>query len=389
MLLFPLALAQEAPTFDLSLQLRPRMEFRSYQAADPDAIAFVISERARLGLSLKWGPVITFAQVQDVRTWGEEADTLKDFSADGFDLHQGWLLWKVVPGLRLQVGRQEIAWEEQRLIGAVDWTQQGRSFDAVHLLAGKEESPWSAEAFVSVLGEKEAASALWAKDAWLGGLRGGWSQKKAMVDLLYLMDTDGTTERFRHTAGLYAKGGVGPVFGRVEGYVQVGNVGDANIFAYMVGVQGTFAPDVALQPQVSLWYDLLSGDAKPTDSTLGAFSTLYATNHKFYGTMDITCFTVGCSADGQGLHDAALKLQLGPPKKWSVNLDAHLFALPAPLAGQETILGEEVDLWGGVALRPGLGLKGGGSVFLRSGGADPEGWGWLMLDANLDTGKKD
>lgn len=389
MYFLPLALAQEGPSFDIALQVRPRMEFRSYQAADPDALAFAISERARVGLNLKLGPVTTFVQVQDVRIWGEEADTLKDFTAGGFDLHQGWLLWKVAPGFRLQVGRQEINWQEQRLIGAVDWTQQGRSFDAAHLILGNEEKPWTAEAFVSVVGEKESAAAFWGKDAWLSGLRGGWGQKKSQVDVVYLMDTDGATERYRHTAGLYARSGMGPLSGRLEGYVQAGNVGNSDILAYMVGVQGTFAPDVALQPQVTLWYDLLSGDSKPADSTLGAFATPFGTNHKFYGLMDIPCFTVACSADGQGLHDAALKLQIGPPKKWQLNLDAHLFALPSPLSGQETILGEEVDLWGGVALRPGLGLKAGGSAFLRSGGADPEGWAWLMLDANLDTAKKD
>ena len=32
-----------------------------------------------------------FAQIQDVRVWGEETNTLADFSADRFDLHQAWV----------------------------------------------------------------------------------------------------------------------------------------------------------------------------------------------------------------------------------------------------------------------------------------------------------
>ena len=41
----------------------------------------------------KYGPLpknlSAFVQIQDVRLWGSESNTLGDFSADGLDLHQG------------------------------------------------------------------------------------------------------------------------------------------------------------------------------------------------------------------------------------------------------------------------------------------------------------
>ena len=90
--------------------------------------------------------------------------------------------------------------------------------------------------------------------------------------------------------------------------------------------------------------------------------------------MDIACFTTGCSVDNSGLDDFAVKIQVGPSEKWNTNLDAHLFLG----------LGEEVDLWGSTLLFPGLSLKGGGSLFRKSD-SSMEGWGWLMLDAQLGT----
>src|SRR5262245_13119890 len=51
-----------------------------------------IRHRARVGLRFAYGEdVQALVQVQDVRIWGEESDTLGDYSANGFDLHQGYM----------------------------------------------------------------------------------------------------------------------------------------------------------------------------------------------------------------------------------------------------------------------------------------------------------
>ncbi|NIP78292.1 MAG: alginate export family protein, partial [Gemmatimonadetes bacterium] len=73
-------------------------------------------------------------QVQDVRVWGGELGTT-DPSADGLDLHQGWLeLGDAGSGaLSLRVGRQELAYGGERLVGALNWAQQARSFDGARL----------------------------------------------------------------------------------------------------------------------------------------------------------------------------------------------------------------------------------------------------------------
>lgn len=79
--------------------------------------------------------VTTVLQFQDSRTFGVEGgNTLANGS--NIDLHQGYILLENVfklPGLSLKVGRQEIAFGGQRLIGTVGWHNVGRSFDGGRL----------------------------------------------------------------------------------------------------------------------------------------------------------------------------------------------------------------------------------------------------------------
>ena len=97
-------------------------------------------------------------QLQDVRIWGEETSTLGDFRADNFDLHQGFIQadfgedgW-----LGTRVGRQEVNLGGQRLVGAVGWTQQGRSFDGVRVRTDKS---WGTIDFLAFsLAEDQAAA---------------------------------------------------------------------------------------------------------------------------------------------------------------------------------------------------------------------------------------
>ena len=115
----------------ISGQVRPRFEFRDAGNGSDDAFT---SMRVRVdaGADLDGG-VRAFVQLQDVRLWGEETNTLGDFRADNFDLHQGYVEFGEVAGtgLDLRIGRQEISLGGQRLIGAVGWAQQGRAFDGV------------------------------------------------------------------------------------------------------------------------------------------------------------------------------------------------------------------------------------------------------------------
>ena len=114
-------------------QVRSRWELRDTDGVASDGHT---STRTRADLRAQLdGGVGAFMQWQDVRIWGEEGNTLGDFRGDNIDLHQGWVQFSDFSGSSadLRLGRQEISFGGQRLVGAVGWTHQGRSFDAARV----------------------------------------------------------------------------------------------------------------------------------------------------------------------------------------------------------------------------------------------------------------
>lgn len=390
LLCIPLAslAADPSPAVDFTphAQVRPRVEMHTGKDGVSDnGNITMVTQRARLGATLASGDVKARIILQDVRAWGSELDTLGDPSADFFDAHEAWLRVGKAKNVQLTVGRQELALHEHRLIGTVDWAQQGRSFDAARVQGRTGDI--SGELAAALLAEGDLVG-IEEKDSGLLIFRGGWNPKADgkpgpnQADLVAIWDTNTALDRDRQTVGVYAKGGNGAVKGRVEGYYQLGTVGTADIGAHMVGVSGTYTLDVTGKPSLTLWYDRLSGDDDLTDGNLAAFDTLFATNHKFYGHMDIAAFAQGGAVDGRGLQDAAVKLAAKPAKGWKVNLDVHALMVAADQGG-DAGLGQEVDLWASYQATPHLGISAGGAMWLPATDLDSDTWAWLQLDAKL------
>ncbi len=384
----------QSPEFTPSLEYRPRVEWhtgRDGTAQSGDDV--FVSHRARVGGVGRLDDVSVGLVFQDVRVWGEEEHTLFDATANRFDLHEGFLRVKLGSEASLKVGRQEINLHEHRLVGNVGWTQQARAFDAVRLQGGK--TGLNGELSLAILGDDSEAIppapvAVVGRPWWQVVIgRGGWAGEEgaALADAVYILsavnsdDGDPANDGMIHTAGAYAKGGTGALRGRVEGYGQLGAMGRVSRQAWMVGVAGTVAPDTALSPEVTLWYDHLSGDEDPADDTDTAFDTLFDTRHKFYGLIDVMNFGVGGRADGRGLQDAAVKFALKPAEGVTTKLDAHLF-LASAAQGGDAVLGEEVDLTAGWQVKPGLGLLAGAASLMRPD-LDPDAWAFLQLAAKI------
>lgn len=354
------------PTVKIEGQVRPRLESHTGRDGAPGGGQTFVTQRARLGATLSLEERLSVRiVVQDVRNWGEETNTLFDFSADGLDVHFGYFDYRPTSEVRLRVGRQPFGLHEERLIGAVEWTSQGRVFDGANLLV--ERGAFDLEVAGALVGipndERDDVAAL-------GYLRTGVSGDGYVADLLYVVDGNG--DRILHTVGGYAKGGT-VLLGRAEAYLQTSSAGVAG----MVGVAGTFRPEVAGSPWITLWADLLTG----TNGNGATFDTLYATNHKFYGRADIAVFRQGGMADGRGLTDLAMKLGAKPSDRLALRLDGHVFraGLGASQPGER--VGEEVDAWAMLTVLKHFKVSAGGAVFLSP--AEPDVWGYLMLDAFL------
>jgi len=125
-------------------QIRTRTEYRNglgnLLPKGSDA-AFLTSQRTNLSFGYKWDKLIFSTQIRDVRVWGQDASTINNGDGNKLFLHEAWAEFILatsldsnsrlkVENLSVKVGRQELLYDDARLLGNLDWMQQGRRHDA-------------------------------------------------------------------------------------------------------------------------------------------------------------------------------------------------------------------------------------------------------------------
>jgi hypothetical protein len=263
------------------------------------------------------------------------------------DLHQAYLAvgnHKEFP-VSLKVGRQELSYGDERLVGAFAWNNIGRVFDAVKV---RWQNPWfAAEAFTSklVLPDDNEFN-IWNDYNVFSGLHLTTKQIPKNTAEFYFFarndvigsatanpgavlpfQTAAPAARDIYTLGARFKsnpGELGNFDYTVEGAYQFGNWKqtvtsarlDQEAFAAMANIGYTFTDSFGT-PRIALEYAYGSGDSDPTDDKHETFDNLYPTNHKFYGYMDFFSW--------QNLHDARAILSVKPTPALSLSLEGHLF----------------------------------------------------------------
>lgn len=375
--------ALSAQDAEIGGQIRPRYEARD-PGTDQGSITFT-SMRSRVDFTVPLESWFTaFIQVQDVRFWGEEEGTLDD-DADGLDVHQAWVdIGSARAPLGVRVGRQEVSFGGERLVGALDWAPQARAFDGV--VARAAANGFRTDLFGFQLGDADVDP-----DGRDEAFYGSWTAWTPMpghtLHLHVLWNRDeGVVETDQWTPGLRYEGRAGAADYRIQGAWQTGerrglDVEDAWLLAARLG-----APVAEGRGHVALWYDHLSGDDGTTPGATSAFHTLFATNHKFYGYADL--FTdIPAHTQGRGLRDLAVKTRWTGGSPWTVTLDLHHFRVAEDRDLGSARLGEEIDLTLGRTLASGARLSG-GLAWVGSGDALAELrnieedvlFGYVMLD---------
>lgn len=388
-------------------EMRPRFEVRDPvpgPSPGEDETLELTSMRSRLSVGAPLsGGVRVFVQLQDVRVWGEEEGTT-DGSADGLDLHQAWIELgdAAEQGLALRAGRQELSYGGARLVGALNWAQQARSFDGARLRL-RPTADVTVDGIATWIGESDAGR----PDETMHGVY-GTLESAGSWDAYFLYHArdqlvGGTDARSEDASTTYTLGArwaseAGGIEWRVEAAYQGGEtrflVADPDLWsdyrdvgAYLVAARVGARPLENLA--VSLWYDRLSGDDDPLDEEYRVFDTLFATNHKFYGYMDLF-LDIPVHTANRGLQDLALKASYDRDPARSLGADLHAFRVTAG-AGLETgRIGEELDLTYRWAYAPGVTFTSGLSFFLAgdawsdaAGLDNPDDdmvWGYVMLD---------
>ena len=132
----------------LTGQIKTRGELRDgYGTLEPvgNKNAAFVSQRTRLTFNYKSSKLIFQTSVQDVRLWGQDASTITINDGSRLSLHEAWaelilsnkkdtsLKKSPVDYFAIKAGRQEISYDDERLLGATDWIQQARRHDAIVL----------------------------------------------------------------------------------------------------------------------------------------------------------------------------------------------------------------------------------------------------------------
>ena len=89
----------------------------------------------------------------------------------------------------------------------------------------------------------------------------------------------------RHSFGLRSHGTRGDWHWNVEGVAQFGRFGRDRIAAWTLGTEvGRSFPDAPLKPDATLRFNVVSGDGKPGNGTLGTFNALFPKG-KYFGEL--------------------------------------------------------------------------------------------------------
>ncbi len=373
----PLSFYDGKVVFDVQERLRwenrsNNYDFNSATRAVTDGNWF--EHRARIGLALKpvdWLKI--YAQGQDSREFnGRRGNTPGVFGAEGddaFDLRQGYLEignLKEFP-LTLKVGRQVLAYGDERLVGASDWNNIGRTFDAVKLHF--EQPNWWLDGFASSVAvptrPKYNQSDLFNgnetdRGQVFSGLYFSTTAIPVQTTDVYVFhlhentgpkylpaalgDTNFATFglRVKSKPGVFhhepaaapdgksvadgkstppPKAAPKPLGFDYEGEFafQTGELRGLDLTAFAVHAGAGYTFGVPWTPRLGVEYNYASGDNHPGDSTVETFQNLFPTNHKFYGYMDAFSW--------QNMHNPAISLKVAPCKKVTAQVDYHGFWL--------------------------------------------------------------
>jgi len=127
-------------------QLRTRTEFRDGLGTlipKANSASFFTSQRSRLTFNYKTNRIIFQTSIQDVRVWGQDASTINNADGNKLFVHEAWaeiflsnkkdtsFKHSPVDYLAIKIGRQELLYDDSRLLGNLDWLQQARRHDAI------------------------------------------------------------------------------------------------------------------------------------------------------------------------------------------------------------------------------------------------------------------
>jgi hypothetical protein len=377
--------------FGLSGEFRPRTEFsRGYKtlAAEDQNMSIATAQRTRLNAIYNAETVKAKLVLQDVRYWGSQPQMVfnEDFATS---VHEAWAEVFFTAAFSMRAGRQELVYDDHRILGNVGWAHQARSHDLVlfkfedefkvHLGIAHHENPDITNNFYTGPDAYKDLQFIWFNKVWD---HTGLSLLVLNNGVPYFKSAQEQATRYSQTMGGRVVHTLEDVALAYNLYLQTGKTAEGiNVSAMNFLVEATYTKIL------TAGYEYLSGNSFDRNDKLYAFNPLYGTNHKFNGFMDY--FYVGNHINNVGLNDAYIKTGF-QKEKLSAEAWLHYFASAGKVnADAGRYLGTELDLGISWALQPAATISAGWSIMVASenmelvkGRGDHtvgQHWGYIML----------
>ncbi|MCH8942432.1 MAG: alginate export family protein [Bacteroidetes bacterium] len=377
----------------INAQIRPRFQYDNKDFNSNTGTNTFTELRSRLGVLFSSTEDLTgFFQIQDSRRFGSESSTLANSA--NLDLHQAYFSisnFFELP-LNLKVGRMELSYGSQRLIGPVGWSNVGRSFDgSVLKLITKSVDVDFIVARTNESGFADDSLDMFLYSAY-GNLKGFDNLK---IQPFIIGERRAKVNFNRYTIGLFMsskKKGKG-FYNELDAAYQLGTQNTTqDISAFMAAYNFSYTFSSKVKPKLGAGIAFLSGDDGKDASKFKVFNTLYATNHKFYGYMDYF-LNIPANTFGLGLLDIHAKASIVPFQKSIVSAAYHLFKSNEDYTllngNTSSSFGSEVDLTLSYKYSKEVKFVGGlsffvpGDIFKEKKGKDTSTWAYLMAVVNL------
>lgn len=356
--------------------------------------------RFRLGIGYSVTPWFKlYVQGQDVREIGGSRPNeigVSGAEGDDTDILKAYVqLGDLKKGPSATIGRQFLAYGDQRLVGPLEWLNTARTFDAIKLRYAAPS--WALDVFTS--SPVNFKSHEWNKSNFLDDddvlndifsgiyLSTQWVPINTTTDFYVFHKMDDGAANFGPklgdtnflTFGTLWKGDPKKLGGfdyETEMALQTGDVNgrDLTAFAGHWGVGYNWLKH-SWKPRIGIQYNYATGDQDPADGDIETFQNLYPTNHLFYGYMDTTGWV--------NMHNPQLNISFSPTAKMKVMLDYHLYwnasnddawrrvngvtgvrPVNAAARNASSFRGQEFDVTAMYKFNPHVALQAGYSLFL-------------------------
>lgn len=385
-----------------SAQIRTRGEYRNgvlYPRDEGDKPAGFINERARLTLGYERQKLALRFSAQHVGVWGQDALVDKN---GRFILNEAWAAFHLNDAWFVQLGRQALIYDDERLLGGLDWNVAGRYHDALkigfkrngHQLHGIFAFNQNDEYVIGGTYYDNSKTKAY-KNMQTLWYHYDWNSVPLGVSVLAMnlgqeggnAETRESDTHYLQTFGTYVQWK--PASWNLDGsfYYQTGKTAASrSVSAYMGSVRASY--QINKSWSVNVGTDYLSG-SKDAQGTYKAFNPLYGTHHKFYGTMDYFYATDFVSGYAPGLSDTQVGVGYKVSPAVSMGLNYHYLATGVKLEHLNRTLGSEFDyqidwkIMKDVTLSAGYSVMRGTSTMDVVKGGDHrswQDWGWISLN---------